>query len=89
MFEELLTSPAIAWLLLGFLLLEAVFLWLIWKTKMRGLPPVQIITFLGAGACFAIALGLVLANAPPQWLGLALIAAFIFHALDIYQRWSS
>lgn len=87
MFEELLTTPAIALLLLGFLSIEAIGLWLIWKTKHIGLPPMQIIAFLGAGACFAMALGLVLASASPQWLGVALIGAFLFHALDIYLRW--
>lgn len=88
MFEELLSSPAIAFLLLVFLLIEAILLWLIWKIKLIGLPPMQIIAFLGAGACFAIALGLVLAGQPSHWLGLALIAAFLFHAFDIYLRWS-
>lgn len=88
MFDQLLSSPLIALLLLGFLSVEAIVLWLIWKFKLVGLPPMQIIAFLGAGACFAIALGLVMAGYSPQWLGLALIAAFCFHALDIYLRWS-
>jgi hypothetical protein len=87
MLDQLLSSPAIALLLLGFLFIEAVILWLVWKFKAVGLPPMQIIAFLGAGACFAIALGLVMAGYSPQWLGLALIAAFCFHALDIYLRW--
>lgn len=88
MFDQLLSSPLIALLLLGFLSVEAIVLWLIWKFKLVGLPPMQIIAFLGAGASFAIALGLVMAGYSPQWLGLALIAAFCFHALDIYLRWS-
>lgn len=88
MLDELLTTPAIAWLLLAFLCVEAILLFAIWKKKMIGLPPMQIIAFLGAGACFAIALGLALAGAAPHWLGIALGAAFVFHALDIYLRWS-
>lgn len=89
MFDQLLSSPAIALLLLGFLSVEAVILWLVWKFKFVGLPPMQIVAFLGAGACFAIALGFVLAGVASHWLGVALMGAFVFHALDIYLRWSS
>lgn len=89
MFETLLTTPAIAYMLLGFLAVEAFLLLVIWKKKFVGLPPMQIVAFLGAGACFAIALGLALAGVQYHWLGAALIAAFMFHALDIYLRWTS
>lgn len=88
MFEELLTTPTIAYLLLGFLAVEAVLLLVLWKKKLIGLPPMQTIAFLGAGASFAAALGFVMADASPHLLGSALIAAFIFHALDIYLRWT-
>ncbi len=88
MFETLLTSPTIAYLLLVFLAVEAILLLVLWKKKLIGLPPMQTISFLGAGASFAAALGFALADASPHLLGSALIAAFIFHALDIYLRWS-
>jgi hypothetical protein len=87
MFETLLTTPAIAYILLGFLGLEAILLLLIWKYKTTGLPPLQILSFLGAGACFAVALGFALAGASSSFLGAALVAAFFFHVLDIYLRW--
>jgi len=88
MFDTLLTTPAIAWLLLGCLLVEAILLLAIWKKKLVGLPPMQTIAFLGAGASFAIALGVALSGAPSHWLGLALLSAFVFHAVDIYLRWT-
>jgi len=88
MLNTLLTTPAIAWLLLGCLLAEAVLLLAIWKKKLIGLPPMQTIAFLGAGASFAIALGVSLSDASSHWLGLALLSAFVFHLVDIYLRWT-
>lgn len=88
MFETLLTSPTIAIVLLTCLLAEAVILLMLWKRKLIGLPPLQTLSFLGAGACFALALGFALGGADAAWLGMALVGAFIFHALDIYLRWT-
>lgn len=88
MFETLLTSPLIAILLLSFLAVEAVILLVLWRKKLVGLPPLQTLSFLGAGGCFALALGFALGGAGALWLGAALIGAFMFHALDIYLRWN-
>ncbi len=82
-----LASPLVGWMLLAVLALEAVGLLMVWKFTNRGLPPMQVATFLGAGASFAIALLVVLAAGPPVLFALALVAAFIFHTLDLWQRW--
>jgi len=85
--EALLSTQAIAWLLVIFLMFEGALLYWIWKRFARGIPPLAIVTFLGSGLAFALALGIVLANANPIWLALALVAAFTLHICDIAVRW--
>ena len=86
-FEQLLTSFSIVYVLLAVLILEAGILMLIWKFKAIGIPPFQILTFLGAGAAFSLALGSVLLNAAPIWLAICLSLAFVFQIVDLMQRW--
>lgn len=88
-FEHVLTTPMIAYLLLSVLFVEAVVLVWLWKAKRAGIPTVQVITFLGAGAAFSLALGSVLAGAGTFWLAACLCLAFVFHILDLKQRWRS
>ncbi|MFD0917835.1 hypothetical protein ACFQ14_15630 [Pseudahrensia aquimaris] len=82
-----LDSPAIALFLLGFLVVEGLGLAFVWQKSQRGLPPGQIISFLGAGLGFAAALFVVMAELSSLYLAIALLIAFIFHVCDIVQRW--
>lgn len=84
---EFVGSPIISILLLAVLGLEALILFYLWSSKIKGIPPGQIISFLGAGAAFSAALGFALSNLDPIWISLSLIAAFIFHIIDLWQRW--
>jgi hypothetical protein len=85
--ETLLETPLIAILLLSVLSVEALVLLVLWNKKFVGLPPLQIMTFLGAGAAFALALGCALGNAHPYWLAGCLVVAFILHLTDLLTRW--
>ena len=85
--EQLLTSFSIVYVLLAVLLIEAGILLLFWKLNATGIPPFQILTFLGAGAAFTLALGSVLLDAAPIWLAVCLSLAFVFQILDLKQRW--
>lgn len=86
---QILSTPVIAYLLLTVLAVEAVALFVVWKDRKIGIPPFQIVTFLGAGAAFSLALGGVLAGAGEIWLALCLCVAFIFHIMDMKLRWQS
>ena len=85
--DTLLQSPWVAWFLIGFLIVEGVILLAIWRRSQRGLPPLQTISFLGAGLGFAVALLSVLSQWPGFVLAAALLFAFALHVLDIYLRW--
>lgn len=84
----LLSTPAIAYVLLIVLFVEAIALFWVWKDKKIGVPPLQVITFLGSGVAFGLALWCVLAQAGAIWLAICLCAAFILHIMDLKLRWS-
>ncbi len=66
--------------------LEAGALWLWHRFTGRGLPPIDLVGFLGAGFCLLLALRLTIGQA---WWGLpalCLTAAFACHAVDIWRR---
>lgn len=86
-FEQLLSSPSFAYVVLASLFLEGAGLLTLWAMRKIGLPPAQIIAFLGAGIGFAVALLIVASNGPPILLGVSLVFAFTFHIVDICLRW--
>ncbi|MEL6750761.1 MAG: hypothetical protein AAFO70_01625 [Pseudomonadota bacterium] len=82
-----IATPAVALLVLGVLLVEAVVLLILWRTRGQGLRPGEIATFLGAGAAFAICLYAALADLGPMWVAAPLIVAFLCHVADLRHRW--
>ena len=87
MFAQLLMSPWIAAMLLAVLGIEALILLLVWKRAGVGLPPIQIVSFLGAGAAFAFALGFALHGNAPIGMAVSLFCAFLCHLTDLLLRW--
>ncbi|MEL6967203.1 MAG: hypothetical protein AAGM04_07455 [Pseudomonadota bacterium] len=85
--EWLLSTSAIAWLIGGVLVVEAVFLLALWQVRRVGLAPASTVCFLGAGLCFAVALGIVLSAEHWAYLAPTLFAAFLFHIGDLALRW--
>jgi len=84
----LLTTPAIAQMLLVFLALEFVLL-SIWRRRTgQGVAARQLFCFLGAGAGFATALWAALAGWSWPFMAVSLLVAFVAHALDLALRWS-
>ncbi len=84
---KMLNTPTIAYIVLIVLFLESIILLSLWRRKSIGLPPKQVISFLGSGAAFALALAVVLSGASSELLALCLALAFLFHCFDIGQRW--
>lgn len=85
--EWTLSTSAIAWWIGGLLIVEAVLLLALWYVKGVGLRPLSTLCFLGAGFCFAVALGIVLAGEHWAFLAPTLLAAFLFHLGDLALRW--
>lgn len=79
---DLFTSGRIADLLLILLALETAAL-LRW---VRGVPPAEVLTFAGAGACLILAVRLALTNAPWPWIALGLATAGILQAAQLWLR---
>lgn len=74
--------------ILALMLLEAAVLLIIGRTSRRGLPPLQLMVNLGAGAALLLALRAALLGAPWQHISLWLIAALIAHVIDLHYRWN-
>lgn len=85
--EAFLRAEVFAYIVLAALIVEATGLFLLWRTRQKGLKPLEIISFLGAGASFSLALIVVATGQSIAFLGAALIAALVFHLIDMSQRW--
>ncbi|MEM8749474.1 MAG: hypothetical protein AAGF28_04190 [Pseudomonadota bacterium] len=91
MFDALtafVASPSVGLLVLFVLIIEGLVLIGLRITSGRGLTIPNIISFLGAGAAFAVCLYGALSGFGAIWIGLSLMAAFAFHIWDLKQRWN-
>jgi hypothetical protein len=79
------TSGRIVDLILLLIVLEWLALVLL---RRAGRPaPDGVLPYLASGAALLLALRAALAGAEWHWIALALLAAFITHLADLYQRW--
>lgn len=85
--SEFVESGRIADLILLVLLLEGAVLFAYWRIKGSGVPPFDILLFMGSGAALVIALRVALTDGWWGWIGLALTASFFVHAADLLRRW--
>ena len=74
-------------LVLGFLLLEAVLLFLIYRRWGMGVAPAQLWPMLGAGAGLLLALRAGIAGAGWYWVLAGLLLALFAHLYDLRCRW--
>jgi len=86
--EFLLSGRAID-LILAVVAIEAVVLVALQRKAGRGLPPVDLLGQLLAGAMLLLALRCALTGADYRWTALFLAASFPAHVLDMVQRWRS
>jgi hypothetical protein len=49
--------------------------------------PDGVLPYLASGAALLLALRAALTDADWRWMALALLAAFVTHLIDLYQRW--
>ncbi|MEO0329440.1 MAG: hypothetical protein AAF217_12675 [Pseudomonadota bacterium] len=84
---DLAVSPAMMFILLAVLAIEALFLLIYWQMHRTGLPPLEVLSFLGAGVGFSLALGFLILGSPAYLVAGSLILAFVFHILDLALRW--
>ena len=85
--DALLAGPRWVDLVIAFTLLEALALALYFRATGRGVAPSQFAWNLASGLCLMLALRSVLAGAGAAWVGLALLAAGLCHAADLWRRW--
>jgi hypothetical protein len=76
--EDLITSGAVVWLILGVMAVEAVVL----ARLIKSFP--GILAGLGAGGAIVLALGASLTNKGPMAIAACLGLSFLFHLAELY-----
>lgn len=86
---ERLADPRAIDLVLGFVVLEALVLWLAWRRSGRGLPPLEILACLLPGAFLMLAVRAALAGQGGPAIAGWLLAALCTHLGDLALRYRS
>lgn len=84
---ELFVNGRFVDLILVLVVIEAVILVLYWQSRQRGIPPIDLLPSLLAGAFLLLALRLTLGDAPWQPCCGSLAAAGLSHLVDLRRRW--
>ncbi|WP_217362942.1 hypothetical protein [Roseicella sp. DB1501] len=87
MMQALFSSGRVVDLALGLMLLEALALLALRRSRGGGLAPAELLAFLLAGAGLLLALRAALVGAAWQWIALPLILALLAHLADLGLRW--
>lgn len=69
--------------------IEAMLLVAFFNKTGRGVPPVDLLANLAAGAFLMLALRGALVSAQWQWIAASLLGSFLAHLLDLRLRWKS
>lgn len=80
-------SGSLPRLIAGLVVLEAVFLTLLWRVSGLGIAPRTILGNLISGACLMLAVGASLAKAPWWDVAILLVLSLIAHVADLVLRW--
>lgn len=89
MLEELITTGRIVDIMIAFVIIEVVLLLVFERVTGRGVPPYSLLVNVGAGGSLMLALRAVFSDADWTIIAACLLAALVFHTLDIIQRWGS
>lgn len=84
---QLLVSPPVMDLILLAVMVEGVFLLVLYRASGRGISPGVLLPNLIAGFCLFLALRLVLAEAALHWVAMALLMALVAHVGELVLRW--
>ncbi len=80
-------SGSLPRLIAGLVLLEAIFLGWLWRTRGLGIAPRAVLGNLVSGACLMLAVGAALAEAPWWDIAILLVMSLIAHVADLALRW--
>lgn len=89
MLEDLITSGRIVDIMIAFVIVEIVFLLIYERRTGRGVAPYSLLVNVGAGGSLMLGLRAVFSDADWTIIAACLVAALVFHTLDIIQRWQS
>lgn len=67
--------------------LEAIGLMVFRRVNGRGMPPREVVSFLGAGAGLLIALRVLISDGPFVWFAAAMLVSLAMHLWHVRQRW--
>lgn len=89
MLEDLITSGRIVDIMIAFVVVEVVLLLVYERATGRGVAPYSLLVNVGAGGSLMLALRAVFSGSNWALIAACLVAALVFHTLDIVQRWQS
>ena len=84
---ELFATGSVVDCILALMLIESIALILIGRKLRSGIPALQVLVNLAAGAALLLALRAALLGSPWKWISLWLLAALVAHLLDLRYRW--
>ena len=85
--QELIVSGRIVDLIIGLMVLEGIALGAYFAGTGRGVPPLELVVNLAAGAALLVALRLALTGARWPAIAGALAVAGVLHLADLARRW--
>lgn len=85
--NQLFTSGQIVDLILAAIAVEAALMYFYHRKSGKGIAPLDALFNLLAGGGLLLALRGALVQTDWGWIAVALLAAFIAHALDLWRRW--
>jgi hypothetical protein len=87
--QELIQSGRIVDVMLVFIALEIVMVLAIRRSRGGGVPALPLLINIGAGGSLMLALRVALTDGGWQTLTACLLAALVFHVLDLLARWEA
>jgi hypothetical protein len=73
--------------IVGLMILEGIVLGLRWHFSRRGVPLLELVVNLLAGASLLMAASVAVLRVPGPWLAICLVQALLMHVVDLRLRW--
>ena len=87
MLQQLVSSGRVVDLIIGFMMIEALMLYLYHRRTSLGPALADIVAMLLAGLCLLLALRAALTGADWLWVAACLAASLVAHLVDLRRRW--
>lgn len=73
--------------IIGLVFFEALALLILRRARGRGMPSLETLSFLGAGAGLLVALRVLISDGSFLWFAMAMLFSLVMHLWHVKQRW--